>query len=39
MNKTKEFFNWKPKKNLKQGLKESIEWFKNNLERYSNETS
>jgi len=33
--KAKKLLNWKPKYNLKQGLKKSIEWYKMNLKLYA----
>lgn len=34
MTLVKEEFNWFPKYDLKQGVKETIEWFKNNMDLY-----
>lgn len=37
MEKTKKYFNWKPKYNLNQGLEKTIDWFKLNLDKYQRE--
>jgi len=34
MNKTKQVFDWKPKYDIREGLKKTINWYKENLEKY-----
>jgi len=33
-NWTRDLLNWKPKYSLEEGLRETIEWFKENIEKY-----
>ncbi len=36
MKKTSQFFSWQPRYSIDEGLKKTVEWFKNNLSLYGN---